>query len=963
VTTGERAKWERVQQYLDEALDLSPESREALATSASTDPVARAEAWRLLGLMERADRFFATPAAVFAGSLLGAELEEPDAQRIGNYRVVRVLGRGGMGQVLLARRDDGSYEQEVAIKLVRRGMDSEDVLGRFRAERQILASLTHPNIARLLDGGITVDGRPYFVLEFVPGLSITEHCEHHALPIEARLRLFASACAAVQHAHDRGIVHRDLKPSNMIVAEAASPQEGTVKLLDFGIAKVLDAGGECPAGARTLTGFRLMTPEYASPEQLGGREIGPASDVYSLGTVLYELLAGRRPYEVQGLAPADVERIVCHTSPAPLSRGGERLPAALESIVLMAIRKEPERRYSSAGELGDDIQRFLGAGAVRANGDSLAYRVSTFLRRRTVGLALIVAAAGVAVGIAGGMGDHSGPSPMIVSATADPLVIAVLPFRYTGPEGQEYFADGLADMVNAHLAVVLGLAVVPHSRAVQYRGTGRSIREIGAELGVTHVLDGTVLFENPTEPSGRIILVPRVVRVADDRVIWTRAFDQRMERFFDLQAVVAREVAQSLKLAVTDVVPNARSAAGAGDLEAYRFYLRGNEFLTFNQDELRLRLAEASYLQAVARDSTFAEAWAKLSATHTQLWFHRFDPSDDRLERARDAADRALRHHPELPESYYALGLFLYQGRGDLHQAQRYFRRALELQPNHVGGLVGLANVLRRQGRMEEALSYFQQLILLDPLDASHLLSAAFTQQLLRNYAESEQLYVRARRLAPDLPLLYALWARGRLSRTGSAAEARSVLEQGEGGAVDNDFTRLIAAELDLMSGRYGEVLSRTAAWNRDVLDTQVGYVPVAWLRAAAHRGLGDFDNARVQEQLALRLLEERVRSHPADGRAHGVLGRVYATLGRHAEAVRFARLGVELQPRSRDAVLAPFRMEDLAAVYVLTGQADAAIDQLEVLLSVPGLISPEHLHADPFWAPLKKHPRFPPAR
>lgn len=813
-------RWRRVRAVFEAAVERDPSHWPALL--AATDPDDRALLARLLEA-DRADASLLdrTPEQL-AAALLPSDQAIPD--RIGGYRIDGLLGRGGMGQVFLGRSDEGAEPREVAVKVIHRGMDSEDLLRRFRTEREILASLTHANIARLLDGGITTDGRPYFVMEYVPGVSITAYCDAHDLPLDTRLSLFATACAAVQHAHDRGVIHRDLKPGNIIVSEGASPDQGTVKLVDFGIAKLLDAEGLGASMVRTRTGARLMTPEYASPEQILGRVLGPACDVYGLGLVLYELVTGGRPYDLEGLSLTAVERVVCESDPTRPIRDGRRLPAALESIVLMALRKEPERRYASAGEFGEDVRRYLDGIRVMARRDSLPYRARTLLRRRAGAAALILGGVGVTVGVVG-----------------------VLP----------------------------GDLVSPPAVA----GTSS-----GAALGGSAT-------DNP---------------------------------------------------------------------EAYGFYLRGNEFLRFYEDERRLRLAEASYVQALVRDSTFAEAWAKLSSVHTQMWFHHFDRSDERLASAREAAEQALHHHPGLPESYYALGMFLYQGQGDLRQAERYFERALELEPNHIPTLLGLAWVLRRQGRMDDARDRFRQLAVLDPLDVNHVLSAAFTEQLLRNYASSTGLYEEAATRASDLPSLWALWARTHLAWTGSVDEARMVLERGHGAAMDNDFTRFIQADLDLMSGRYREVLLRIATWRSEVLDAQPVYVPVAWLRAAAYRGLAEADSARVHDQIALGILEERVSAHPDDARAYSTLGRVYAVLDRPDEAVRAARRGVELSPQSQDAVLAPFRSEDLAAVYLLTGRRDEAVDELRRLLSIPGMLSIRHLHADPFWAPLVGHPRFP---
>jgi TolB-like protein len=653
--TLEAERWQRVRTVFEVVVEHVPEEWPDLL--AATPEEDRALLTRLLA----ADRS-SEPLLDYSPDQLAADVfssDEPLPHRIGPYRVLRLLGRGGMGQVLLARRDDGSDDQEVAIKLIRRGMDTEDVLRRFRAERKILAHLTHPNIARLLDGGIATDGRPYFVLECVHGSPITTHCENHGLSLESRLRLFADACSAVEHAHERGIVHRDLKPRNIVVDEGDPPSEGTVKLLDFGIAKVLEPDGLDLTAARTHTGSRLMTPEYASPEQVRSGALGPASDVYSLGVVLHELLTDRRPHDLIGLPLSEVERVICETPPEKPMKGGRRLPAALEAIVLMALRREPDRRYGSAGELGDDVRRFLTGRAVRARGDPLPYRFRSFVRKRTVALALLVAAMGLSVGLAGFLLDRGGSAPPTAVATAeDPLTIAVLPFDYAGPEGQEYFADGLTDVVNAQLAGLPGLRVVSPGPSVSREDPNRPASEVGAELGVEYLLAGNVSFERPTDPSGRVMVAPRLIRVANDSVVWSRTFDHTMIQFFALQSVIAREVAGALSVDVADVTRATAGAAATADLEAYRFYLRGNDFVRLNENEDRLRLAEASYLVALARDSTFGEAWAKLSAVQTQLWFHRFDASQERLDWAREAAERALQNHPDLPETYYALGLF-----------------------------------------------------------------------------------------------------------------------------------------------------------------------------------------------------------------------------------------------------------------------------------------------------------------
>ncbi len=316
--------------------------------------------------------------------------EEAAGQRVGAYELVRPLASGGMGSVWLARRADESFQAVAALKLIKRGMDTDDILARFRAERQVLANLRHPNIAALLDGGATDDGRPYLVMEYVDGEPIDRYCRARGLSIRRRVELFRSVCAAVEHAHRATVVHRDIKPANILVTT-----DGTPKLLDFGIAKVVTQNEK---GEATATRHRILTPGYASPEQVRGEPITTATDVYSLGVVLYELLTCRRPYDVATDSPAALERAICETEPPRPSTAVVRGPAPeddrraaqrqlagdLDTIVLTALRKEPERRYGSVTQLSEDLRRYLEGLPVSARPDTVRYRAGKFVRRNKV---------------------------------------------------------------------------------------------------------------------------------------------------------------------------------------------------------------------------------------------------------------------------------------------------------------------------------------------------------------------------------------------------------------------------------------------------------------------------------------------------------------------------------------------------------------------------------------------------
>lgn len=428
----EPERWERVKEVFQEALERAPEERAPLLREVCREDIGlRVEVERLLSAHGSAEGFLADPVS-HLGRVDPHEIPPaPTPARIGGYRIVRALGEGGMGTVYLAEREEPGFRRTVAIKVVRQGMEADFVLRRFQTERQILASLEHPGIATLYDGGTTEEGFPYFVMEYVEGNDLLTWCDGRKLPIAERLRLFRGVCEAVQFAHQNLVVHRDLKPDNILVTP-----EGHSKLLDFGIAKLLTPRE--PGGEKTGTLMRFMTPDYASPEQVLGDRVTTASDVYALGVVLYELLSGHRPYRVRGRHASEIERAVCEETPERPSTAAARretIPAKgdgpavtitpaevsasrattqprlrrllrgdLDNIVLRALEKDPARRYATAAELSEDLRRHLEGFPVHALPDRGAYRAAKFFRRHRVGAAVGLAAslflvAGLAVAL------------------------------------------------------------------------------------------------------------------------------------------------------------------------------------------------------------------------------------------------------------------------------------------------------------------------------------------------------------------------------------------------------------------------------------------------------------------------------------------------------------------------------------------------------------------------------------
>lgn len=422
---------ERVGAILVAALEQPPEERgRFLDEACGGDGLLHGEVETLLRSHDAAGTFLEVPALQATG--FGAD-SGMEGARVGPYRLLREIGRGGMGVVYVGVSSDEAFEKKVAVKLVKPGMDTEEIVRRFEKERRILAGLDHPNIARILDGGTTDEGLPYFVMEYVDGLPILEYCDSRKLPTSERLKLFGSVCSAVAFAHQNLVVHRDLKPSNILVDSA-----GVARLLDFGIAKLLAADENA---TRTITSLRPMTPWYSSPEQIRGETINTSSDVYSLGVLLYELLVGRTPYRIVGRAPSDVDRAVCEQeperpsvavgrreqvttpdsrqlllSPESLSatRDGDpkrlrrRLAGDVDTIVLLALRKDPRRRYASVEKLSEDIRRHLSGLPISARRDTLLYRSGKFVRRHAFGVTAAAAFALLALGATATMAIQRG---------------------------------------------------------------------------------------------------------------------------------------------------------------------------------------------------------------------------------------------------------------------------------------------------------------------------------------------------------------------------------------------------------------------------------------------------------------------------------------------------------------------------------------------------------------------------
>ncbi len=395
-------RWRQIEALFERALEL-PDSERAgfLDQACAGDRELRSELSRLLASAPTASESLRDVVVAEVKMIASDAVTAQVGRRIGPFRLISLLGEGGMGAVYLAERDDAQFSQRVAIKILSRAVGSPEAIARFRDERQILAALEHPNIVRLLDGGSTDDHLPYLVMEHIEGTTITRYAEHHQLPVRARIALVRRVCAALLYAHQNLVVHRDIKPSNILV-----DADGAPKILDFGIAKLLAPSGSFAREARTRTGFAMFTPEYGSPEQARGDAVSTATDIYSVGAVLYELVTGTPAHRSSG-SGLEILRVICEVDPArpsAVAPGGRRreLAGDLDNIILKALHKEPARRYASMEQLSDDLGRWLDGLPVAARTSTMGYRARKFVRRNkavVVATTLVAATLIVATGV------------------------------------------------------------------------------------------------------------------------------------------------------------------------------------------------------------------------------------------------------------------------------------------------------------------------------------------------------------------------------------------------------------------------------------------------------------------------------------------------------------------------------------------------------------------------------------
>jgi serine/threonine protein kinase/tetratricopeptide (TPR) repeat protein len=850
-----------------------------------------------------------------------------------------------MGEVYRAR--DKTLDRDVAVKVLPQSVASEpDTLARFEREAKSVAALSHPNILSIFDFG-TQDGIAYAVMELLEGETLRGKLNAGPILQKEAVDYALQVAKGLSAAHERGVVHRDLKPENLFVTKY-----GHLKILDFGLAKKIDpvAPGE-ETSAPTVTGHTqpgtvMGTVGYMSPEQVRGLPVDNRSDIFSFGTILYELLSGKRAFSRP--TASDTMAAILMQEPPELSESGRNISPALDHIVKHCLEKDRDNRFQSAKDIAFDLSEQSSSTVTSGTQSAQPHpgRAKVFIGAAAV---VVLAIAGIV------LVKRPHRAPVETSAVKR---MAVLPFENLGAAEDDYFADGMADAVRGKLTSLPGIQVIARGSSTPYKRTTKTPSQIARELDVEYLLTATVRWQKIAGAASRVQVSPELVEVASSgapTAKWQQPFDAALTDVFQVQSDIASRVVQTMGGALGAGEAKRLSETPTANLDAYEAFLKGEEMWNRgSSDVASLRTMLAFYEQAVALDPAFVQAWGKVSQSNSLLYVNAA-PTPQMAERARQASEKALLLAPNRADGNVALGYYQSHVLRDYGSALDHFSKGLRVAP-------GDAEILRLQasaelslGRWSVAVEHFKEAAALDPRSANIAGSLGNALLSLRRYAEARETLDRGLGFAPgslDLIDPKALT----FVMEGDLAGARAVLNSAAKSVDPTTLVAYVAYVGDfiwVLDDAQRELLLRlppSAFDNRG--DWALSLVEAYALK-------GEANNVRIYADEATKAFEEQVRLAPDDSQRHVSLGMALAYLGRKDEAIREGERGVALTPISKDAEVGAGYQHFLARIYLLVGEPERALDNLEPLLKIPYWLSPASLRIDPNFDPLRKNPRF----
>lgn len=841
---------------------------------------------------------------------------------VSHYRIVEKIGAGGMGEVYLA--EDTKLNRQVALKFLPSHLVSnEDIRTRFVREAQTIAKLSHPNIVSVHEVS-EFSGRPFYVMELVSGESLSQYTKSKPLPFDTLVDYAIQICQGLGEAHRSGIVHRDIKPANIAVDE-----QRRVRLLDFGLAAV---EGDYRL---TKTGSTLGTVAYMSPEQVSGREIDNRSDLFSLGIVLYELIAGQTPFRKDN--EGATLKAIMEDNPQPLTRYRSDVPEKLEQIVSELLEKDKELRCQSAESVVAALKRLV------YDSQQTEHTRITQVKPRKKGLFIAVAA--VAVLCVAGISYFWMKSEQVV---IEAPMIAVLPFDNLGSPDDQYFADGMTDEITSRLAMIKGLGVISRTSSKKYESTVKSLKEIGAELGVEFILEGTVRWSK-TGDQPRVKITPQLIRVADDRHLWANNYERELMEVFAVQADIAEKIVEQLDITLVETDKEMLADIPTDHLQAYQLYLRALNLLKNNGDA---NVIEEILDSVTAFDSSFALAYAAKSEA-ISWWSYRMSNSD-RGRRALKAARKSLELEPGLPQGHFAMGYYYEHVESDNERALEHYSLAKSELHNNPKLLQAIAKAKRQQGRFEEALVDQNKATILDPLSPHrhYLLAELFTD--LKRYDEAEESIDRAIAMRPKASSFYSQKITNLIHWHGNIEIVKPVIND----ALTNcDTIQFISRNWWLT--RYLPELE----WHPIMVD----YVHRKFADTTDYSPPNPIDIFNWTEDLTIfkdRIDEIQEEVEQANEFYNNTgsnlnLGILLSLLGECDKGIEYGLIAKEMLPIEESPLLGRYTIMGMAQIYGNCGDYEKAIDEIEIVLSLKNTYTMNWFKFVHWVDPFRDHPRF----
>jgi len=882
----------------------------------------------------------AEPRVKSAPDAFGAKL----LGELGDYELLEEVGRGGQGVVFRARQK--SLHRIVALKVIGLGQWATKAhLKRFRLEAEAAASLDHPCIVPIYEVGER-DGQCYFSMKFVEGGQLDELVKQAPVLIQQAVELIAKVARTVHYAHEHGILHRDIKPGNILLDAKGEPH-----LTDFGLARLVET-------ERTVTRTLevLGTPSYMAPEQATGNnaKLTSTTDVYGLGAVLYQLLTGHTPFA--GGTRYETIKLLLETEPRPPRLWNPKVDRDLSTICLKCVDKDPQRRYSSALALAEDLERWLRHEPIQARCTGVFGRGKKCLQRNPTAAGIIV----LSLALLAALGVIVWKTDLFRRPTA--AGIAVLPFENLGNDREDAaFTDGVQDDLVTKLAKIAALKVISRTSVMGYRDQ-HNTRQIADELGISHLLEGSV-----RKTGAWLHINAQLIDARTDAHVWAEEYDRDLKDTFAIQSEIAQKVAAQLHVKISPAERQAIERPPTADMTAFDLYSRAkNPVLAWNSSntEKGYLLQAANLLnQAVAHDPTFVQAYCQLAWVHDHLYFYRFDRTSERLALAEAAIEAAFRLRPDGGEIHLARAQHLYEGYLDYDGALAELAIAHQSLPNdaRLFALNGYIERHRPGGNQEAALRYFERAIELDPRNSLLLRQIAFSYDFLRRYREEQGIVDRELAIRPNDAYLKVSRAFVELDWKADTRPLHQCIDSIRATNplaipdIANTWLTCALAERDASAAANALAARGGRSFGNDVVKYSPHFVEglIAQLKQDNAKARAAFTLAREEQ-------EKLVSAHPDDPGSLCVLGLIDSALGRKEEALREGWRAVELLPIEKDVPNGTRMIMGLARIAASVGDRALACEQLARAIRLPsGAVSYGQLKLLPWWDPLRGDPCF----